>query len=103
MPPFINFELTANVSGASVSYTLDMIISSIILLKAYTLMRVYEHVSKWTNFDAKKITLPFGLETNYKFAFKSDVRSNNLLVYLIVGLVFIFIWATLMFNFESHF
>jgi hypothetical protein len=103
MPPFINIEVPLALNGVTVVYTLDMMLSSLILLKSYLLLRVYEHVSKWTNYEAKKTTLPFGLETNYHFAFKSDVRSNNLLVFLVIGLVFVLYISTLIFNFESNY
>lgn len=91
------------VNGVSVVYTLDMFVSSIILLKSYLLLRVYEHVSTWTGYDAKKTTLPFGIDTDYKFAFKSDVRSNNLKVFLLIALVFVIYIATIIFNFESNY
>jgi len=103
MPPFLNLVVSFGINGVTVSYTLDMVISSIILLKSYTLLRVYEHVSMWTDFKAKKTTLPFGLETDFKFAFKSDVRSNNLVVFLLVGLVFVGYLGTIVFNFERYY
>lgn len=103
MPPFLNLVVSMNVNGVTVSYTLDMLISSLILLKSYTLLRVYEHVSMWTNFTAKKTTLPFGLETNYRFAFKADVRSNNLLIFLVVAVIFTSYCGTLIFNFERFY
>ena len=103
MPPFINIEVPLALNGIEVIYTLDMMVSSLILLKSYLLLRVYEHVSKWTNYEAKKTTLPYGLETDYHFAFKSDVRSNNLIVFLLVGLVFVMYISTLIFNFESNY
>lgn len=100
MPPVLNLVVGGDVGGGSVSYTLDMVISSICLLKSYTLLRVYEHVSSWTNFTAKKIAFQFGLETDYKFAFKSDVRSNNVWLYLCFAVVTVFYLGTLIFNFE---
>ena len=103
MPPYINLVMSGDINGGSVSYTLDMVVSSIIFLKSYTLLRVYEHVSMWTNFVAKKITFPYHLETDYRFAFKSDVRSNNLIAYLTVAIIFICYLATLIFNFERYY
>jgi hypothetical protein len=73
------------------------------MLKSYTILRVYEHVSKWTDFEAKKTTLPFGLQTDFKFAFKSDVRSNNLKIFLIAGLVIVCYLAIMVFNLELYY
>lgn len=103
MPPFLNLVISGPVNGGSFAYTLDMIVSSLILLKAYTLFRVYEHISMWTNFTAKKLTLPYGLDTDYRFAFKSDVRSNNLPAYLLVAIIFVGYAGTLMFSFERFY
>jgi hypothetical protein len=73
------------------------------MLKSYTLVRLYEHLSKWTDHEAKKTTLPFGLETDYIFAFKADVRSNNLKVFLLVGLVIVCYFAIIVFNLEQFY
>jgi hypothetical protein len=66
MPPFLDspkkpLMIILNLNGVEVKYSIDMIISTFCMLKSYTILRVYEHVSKWTNYDAKKTTLPFGL------------------------------------------
>ncbi len=73
------------------------------MLKSYTILRVYEHVSKWTDYDAKKATLPFGLQTDFKFAFKSDVRSNNLKIFLLAGLVLVAYFSIMVFNLELYY
>jgi len=54
-------------------------------------------------YDAKKTSLPFGLETDFKFAFKSDVRSNNLKVFLLSGLVLVGYFAAIVFNLELYY
>jgi hypothetical protein len=86
-----------------VTYFIDMIVSTFSMLKSYTILRLYEHISKWTDYDAKKTSLPFGLETDFKFAFKSDVRSNNLKVFLLSGLVLVGYFAAIVFNLELYY
>jgi hypothetical protein len=108
MPPFIDtpanpIKLTLRINNVEVKYYLDMFVSTFCMLKSYTILRVYEHVSKWTDYDAKKTTLPFGLQTDFKFAFKSDVRSNNLKVFLITGLVIVCYLAIIVFNLELYY
>jgi hypothetical protein len=77
MPPFINIEVPLQLNGVEVVYTLDMMVSSLILLKSYLLLRVYEHVSKWTNLEAKKTTLPFYISTII-FNFESNYTEPRL-------------------------
>ena len=80
-----------------------MIVSTFSMLKSYLLLRLYEHISKWTDYDAKKTSLPFGLKTDFKFAFKSDVRSNNLRVFLLSGIVLVGYFAAIVFNLELYY
>ena len=78
-----------------------MLFSSATLFKSYTLLRIYEHTSKWTNAVAKKIANRFGLFMTYKFAIKSDEKSNNYFVLLAIAFVFIFYYGALIINFET--
>lgn len=108
MPPFLDspkkpLKIILNLNGVEVKYSIDMIISTFCMLKSYTILRVYEHVSKWTNYDAKKTTLPFGLQTDYRFAFKSDVRSNNLKMFLLACMILIAYFAIIVFNLELYY
>ena len=50
LPPAVDFLVVATINEGEVNYTADMILTQIILLKSYTLLRVYEHISIWTNF-----------------------------------------------------
>jgi hypothetical protein len=56
----------------------------------------------WTDFEAKKISNRHRLETDFRFAFKSDIRINNFSGYLIGAMLVILYLATMLYNFERY-
>ena len=50
LPPKVDHTYIVQFDEGKSEYTLDMIFTQIILLKSYTIVRVYEHFSMWTNF-----------------------------------------------------
>ena len=49
MPPKINEIYNGQMVAGYFSYSLDMIITTVILLKSYLLIRVYPYLSMWTD------------------------------------------------------
>jgi len=103
MPPFLEFIITFKLNGGTVSYSSDMVITCLVFLKGYTIIRTYEHSSIWTNYSAKKISNLMGIKTDEKFAFKSDVNNYNIWGLLIVSLMVLFYLAAYLFAFEKDY
>lgn len=102
IPPFADTLIIGTINEGQIYYTLDMIMCQLIFLKSYTLLRVYEHVSMWTNFEAKRISKRMRVETDFRFAFKSDIRVNNFRGYLLGTMLIVLYLATTLYNFERY-
>ena len=100
MPPSFNGIINGEMNGGYFSYTIDMLISSVILLKSYTLLRLYEHVSMWTNTPGKIMAKALGHFTTFRFALKADIHFNNIVGYFSMFLIIMTYFAALLYNFE---
>ena len=101
MPPYMDYTFSGWMMGGEYTYTLDMIITTFTLFKSYTLVRVYEHYSIWTCKEAKIIASLNGQKTNSKFAFKSDVKNENILVLAASFIIIVFFFAFIIRNLEK--
>lgn len=97
----MNLIVSGPMDGGHFSYTVDMILATVILLKFYTVGRLYEHLSMWTEPKAKKVSTSKGISTTYKYAFKCDINSYNIRVISFTLLVLSIFFSAAMINYEK--
>lgn len=100
IPPGLNGILTFNTNGGTISYSYDMIFTSLILFKGYLVFRVYQHISLWTDYEAKKISNRMGIHTDEIFALKSDIHDYNYVGLLLVVCALLIYIAAFLYGFE---
>lgn len=94
--PDLNVKWTGTMSGKYFIYHITDIFMMIMLLKSYLILRLYEHYSKWTSFNAYKICKKYSTTADAFFGLKSDLKDRPFLtIGIIMGmLVIIFGIAT---------
>ena len=103
MPPFVDYTIIGTMNGGNYQYSLDMLISNICLIKSYTIVRVYNHYSPWTNTRAHLISLKRNFIPNISFSFRSDLKNKNVLLLLIIFFSLAIYFGLIMRNFEKSF
>lgn len=103
LPPFVNFMTVADFVHGRDYYSASLIFTALSLLKSYALFRIYLNGSRWTDAEAQKIAQQYGTEIDIEFAFKCDIRSNNLKVYLLVAIMIVIYLGTWIFFFERYY
>ncbi|CDW77384.1 UNKNOWN [Stylonychia lemnae] len=103
IPPGLNGILTFNTNGGTVSYSVDMIFTSLTLFKGYLVTRVYQHISIWTNYEAKRISNRLGVQTDEIFGLKSDINNYNFMGLLLVATALIIYISAFLFGFERNY
>eukprot|EP00347_Sterkiella_histriomuscorum_P004817 403358978 len=103
IPPGFNGILTFNTNGGTISYSYDMIFTSLILFKGYLAIRIYQHISLWTDYEAKKISNRMGIYTDEIFALKSDIHDFNYIGLLLVVVALLIYIAAFLYGFERNY
>jgi hypothetical protein len=89
--------------GGTYEYSVDMIVTSLMLLKLYTVVRVYEHLSTWLRQKAKIIAQKFQVKVYFLFGFKSDIKFRNVQSVAVAASLVILMFGVVIRNFEKDF
>lgn len=80
LPPFINIVFTGEFESTYWSYSLNSIISLLIMFKLYFIILLWSNVSKWTTDSASTICRKYHVRTGLLFALKCDLKIRPFLV-----------------------
>jgi hypothetical protein len=103
IPPYTDHTLTGMMVGGTYEYSVDMIVTSLMLLKLYTVVRVYEHLSTWLRQKAKIIAQKFQVKVYFLFGFKSDIKFRNVQSVAVAASLVILMFGVVIRNFEKDF
>ena len=74
LPPYISTTFSGQMLNGTYTYSLGQITLTIMLLRTYLIVRLYEHYSKWTNSKAQNICTKYSAIPDFVFALKSDLK-----------------------------
>lgn len=73
-PAGFDYNITFNQLGRDCTITLDAILFSCNLTKAYLFLRVYEHLSKWTSDQSIELCKKYKTNADIGFLIKSELK-----------------------------
>jgi len=98
-PAGFDYNITFNQLGRDMTVTLDAILFSCNLVKAYLFVRVYEQYSKWTSEEADKICKKFKTNATIGFLVKSELKHRP---YTMVSVNLLIVMSILGFAIRSY-
>ncbi len=75
-PPNFNSVISGNVLGILFVYDYNSLITYLVILKSYVILRVYSYFSKWTSMSAQYICQRLKVEPGIKFAIKAELKKR---------------------------
>ena len=99
-PPFIDSKFTMTQINFPLTYSLDLILSNLMLLRIYLGFRLFAHYSKWRSELSMKYCEMEGCEANTVFAMKASLKESPYLSLLIAFIVSSVILGVPVKNFE---
>lgn len=100
-PPYLDAVFTFTQIDFTVTYSLDLILSNLMLLRIYLGLRLFSHYSKWRSELAMKYCEMEGCEANTVFALKASLKESPYLSLLIAFLVSSILLGVPVMNFEE--
>lgn len=94
-PPFLRYILTGKQIGFLYSYSINSVISIVVLIKFYLICRIFMHYSRWTSDNAVSFCNKYKVKNGIHFAIKSEMKKRpfTVLSFLLVFLMVIFGFA----------
>lgn len=100
-PPFMDNIFTFTQIDYTVTYSQDLILSNLMLVRIYLGLRLFAHYSKWRSDLAMKYCEEEGCEANTVFAMKASLKESPYLSLLIAFLLSALLLGIPVMNFES--
>jgi len=82
-PPYFDYTFEGEMLSGTYVYSYNALISVVTLFKAYLIVRLYTHYSRWTSKTAQKICKKYRVTADAKFALKAELKHRP---YTILGL-----------------
>ena len=77
LPPYVSVTFTGDMLLGTYNYNLSEILLTIMLLRTYLIIRLYEHYSEWTSSKSRNTCKRYSAKCNFMFALKSDLKVNS--------------------------
>src|SRR3990167_8987340 len=100
-PPFMDATFTFSQISFFITYSLDLILSNMMILRIYLSLRLYAHYTKWRSPLAMKYCEMEGCEANTVFAMKAFLKESPYFALLIAFIVSALILGIPVKNFEQ--
>lgn len=100
-PPFIDATFTFSQISFFITYSLDLILSNMMILRIYLSLRLFAHYTKWRSPLSMKYCEMEGCEANTVFAMKAFLKESPYFALLIAFIVSALILGIPVKNFEQ--
>lgn len=100
-PPFLDTTFSFVQIDYTVTYSLDVILSNLMIVRIYLALRLFAHYSKWRSDLAMKYCEQEGCEANTVFAMKASLKESPYLSLLIAFLLSALLLGIPVCNFET--
>lgn len=100
-PPFLKYIITGRQLGLLYGYSINSIISVLVLVKLRIIIRVFEYYSRWTTDTAKSFCNKYKVTTGIHFAIKAEMKKRPfyILSTCLILMMIIFGFATRAFEY----
>lgn len=99
-PPYMNYVISGSMLGSEFVYNMNALISFVVSLKSYIILRVYSYFSRWTSDAANSICLKFRVRAGIHFAIKAELKKRPYTMLTILMLISLTICAFAVRTFE---
>ena len=100
-PPFMDSTFSFTQIDYTVTYSLDLILSNLMIVRIYLALRLFAHYTKWRSEIAMKYCEKEGCEANTVFAMKASLKESPYLSLLIAFLLSSLLLGIPVMNFEN--
>lgn len=88
-PPFLNQIIYGNMLNSVYVYNVNGLISFVVMLKSYIILRVYSYFSRWTSDTANSVCNKYKVRAGIYFAIKAELKKRPYTILTITLLIVI--------------
>jgi hypothetical protein len=99
-PPYMNYVISGVMLGSEFVYNMNALISFVVTLKSYIILRVYSYFSRWTSDAANSICMKYRVRAGVHFAIKAELKKRPYTMLTILMLISLTICAFAVRTFE---
>lgn len=99
-PPYLNTAISGNLLNLLYIYNLNAILSFVVMLKSYIILRVYSYFSRWTSDAANSVCNKYKVRPGVHFAIKAELKKRPYTMLTIMMLVSLTILSFALRTFE---
>jgi hypothetical protein len=101
-PPQMNIVVYGKMLGQNYAYNLNSLVSIIVTLKCYVILRVYSYFSRWTSDTANSICNKYKVRAGIHFAIKAELKNRPYTMLCLFLLIILAICAFAIRTFEYY-
>lgn len=103
LPPYISITISGSMLNGEYTYHIGEILFSIMLIRAYLVLRLYEHYSEWTSSSSRSTCKKYSTTCNAMFAMKSDLKIKPFLTIGVIMTIIVIILGIAIMEAEKGF
>jgi hypothetical protein len=85
-PPYMDLTFSGSMLEGTYTYSIDIIIAVVTILRVYLVARMYVHFTIWNSNEANKIARKYGIKIDIFYLFKADLKYKpQLILFLVIG------------------
>ena len=100
LPPNVNFVLVGKYIGYFWSYHINSMVSLLVIVKLFFVMRIINETSRWTSDTSKLICRKYNVRTGVAFAIKCEFKERPFILLSIIFLLVLTITSFILRTFE---
>ena len=100
--PYLSCNFSLEILGYDVTYSLDMILFSLSIIRLYVIFKIIKVYNLYTNSRSQKINLFFGNNNIWTFLYRTNLKSNSFITLALIFSILVLAGSYIFKVFENY-